>query len=297
MTRTYLPQALAAGTDLWTKTRAVRLEHRNGRVEAVLLERPEGVRRVVARQFFVCGGAVQTPALLQRSGITRNVGRNFSVHPTVKAVAEFDDEVNDPDDLATYQIKEFGSWLSFGGSASRQSLVALALSENWEAFGSSVDRWRNQVVYYAATRSQGRGRVRAVPGLREPVVTYAITRGDLEWLRTAVARLLHVLLAAGAERVYPSYRGAPLVTGLHDAPAAVAALSRASASLMTVHLCGTVPMGGDRSRSGADSYGRVWGLANLRVNDASLLPDAPGVNPQGTVMAVAQRNVDQFLSG
>jgi choline dehydrogenase-like flavoprotein len=37
-------------------------------------------------------------------------------------------------------------------------------------------------------------------------------------------------------------------------------------------------------------------VANLRVNDASLLPDAPGVNPQGTVMAIAQRNVDEFLS-
>jgi choline dehydrogenase-like flavoprotein len=32
------------------------------------------------------------------------------------------------------------------------------------------------------------------------------------------------------------------------------------------------------------------------VNDASLLPDAPGVNPQGTVMAIASRNVAAFLA-
>jgi choline dehydrogenase-like flavoprotein len=31
------------------------------------------------------------------------------------------------------------------------------------------------------------------------------------------------------------------------------------------------------------------------VNDASLLPDAPGVNPQGSVMAVAIRNARRFL--
>jgi choline dehydrogenase-like flavoprotein len=111
-----------------------------------------------------------------------------------------------------------------------------------------------------------------------------------------MARLIHLVLAAGARRVYPSYAGAPMVKGAADAAQAVAAMTRQRASLMTVHLCGSVPMGEDRRRSGTDSYGRVWGVANLRVNDASLLPDAPGVNPQGTVMAIAQRNVDEFLS-
>jgi choline dehydrogenase-like flavoprotein len=48
---------------------------------------------------------------------------------------------------------------------------------------------------------------------------------------------------------------------------------------MTVHLTSTVRTGDDQSRTGADSYGRVWGYRNLRINDAPLLPDAPGVNP------------------
>ena len=65
---------------------------------------------------------------------------------------------------------------------------------------------------------------------------------------------------------------------------------------MTVHLCSTMRMGEDRTRACADSYGRVWGTANLHVNDASLLPDAPGVNPQGPIMAIALRNCEHFLS-
>ena len=65
---------------------------------------------------------------------------------------------------------------------------------------------------------------------------------------------------------------------------------------MTVHLTSTVRIGENRDRTGADSFGRVWGYRNLRVNDASLLPDAPGVNPQGAIMAIAARNTDQFLA-
>ena len=33
----------------------------------------------------------------------------------------------------------------------------------------------------------------------------------------------------------------------------------------------------------------------MHVNDASLFPDAPGVNPQGAVMAVAVRNARHFV--
>jgi choline dehydrogenase-like flavoprotein len=56
-------------------------------------------------------------------------------------------------------------------------------------------------------------------------------------------------------------------------------------------------MGEDRTRCVADSYGRVHGVTALRVNDASLLPNAPGINPQGTIMAIAARNCAEFLAG
>jgi len=74
------------------------------------------------------------------------------------------------------------------------------------------------------------------------------------------------------------------------------AVSRSSANLMTVHLTSSVRMGEARDRTGADSFGRVWGVRNLRVNDASLLPDAPGVNPQAAIMTIASRNADHFLA-
>ncbi|MEZ5297747.1 MAG: GMC oxidoreductase [Ilumatobacteraceae bacterium] len=66
--------------------------------------------------------------------------------------------------------------------------------------------------------------------------------------------------------------------------------SATAASVMTVHLCSTVPMGDDPEVAAADSHGRVFGTDNVHVNGASLLPDAPGVNPQASVMAVALRN-------
>ena len=54
-------------------------------------------------------------------------------------------------------------------------------------------------------------------------------------------------------------------------------------------------MGENRKLCAVDSYGEIFEHKNLYVNDGSLIPSAPGVNPQGTIMAIARRNVHKFL--
>ena len=74
------------------------------------------------------------------------------------------------------------------------------------------------------------------------------------------------------------------------------AVDRAHTNLMTVHLTSSIRMSSDRSKAGTDGFGRVWDITNLRVNDASLLADAPGVNPQAAIMAIALRNAEHLLA-
>jgi choline dehydrogenase-like flavoprotein len=296
MTETYLPRATDAGAVLLTGTRVDRLVIGGSRAtSAVLSDRAGRTSTVRFRDVIVCGGAIQTPAILQRSGLRHRIGGSLAVHPTVKLAARFDDELNVPDDVPVHQVKEFAPDLSYGGSASGPGLVALALSDHWELFGPAIEEWRNLAVYYAAIKSEGRGRVVAVPGLRDPIVTYRLTRRDRALLGRGLARLALVMLEAGATAVYPSYRGAPVVTGRRDLAAVQGTFGATKASVMTVHLCSTVPMGAHAGVSATDSHGLVNGTSNVYVNDASLLPDAPGVNPQASVMAVAIRNVRRFI--
>ena len=299
MTRTYLPRAMGAGARVVTGCRIDRLVSRQGRAgEAVVSFGPEATPGTIRfRDVIVCGGAIQTPAILQRSGIGGVIGTTLAVHPTVKLAARFREPVNVPDDVPVHQVKEFAPDLSFGCSASGPGLVALALSDNWTDFSRAVPEWRNIAVYYAAITSEGRGRVRALPRLADPLVTYRLTRRDRDLLRSGLARLALVMLEAGAVEVYPSVRSAPLVRNRRDLAELQRTFRASKASVMTVHLCSTVPMGERRDRCGAGSHGLVHGTANVYVNDASLLPDAPGVNPQGTVMAFAVRNARAYLAG
>jgi choline dehydrogenase-like flavoprotein len=300
MTETYLPRATSAGAQLAVDRRVDRLvlDRRAGgavATAAIVTDQTGATTRIRFGDVMVCGGAIQTPALLQRSGLGRRFGALLAAHPTVKVTARFADEVNVPDDVPVHQVTEFAPDLSFGGSASSPGLVALSLSDHWSLFGETVTAWPQIAVYYAAITSEGRGRVVAVPGWRDPVVTYHLTRRDRALLGRGLARLALLLLEAGATAVYPSFRGAPIVRSRRDLAILQGTFSADRASLMTVHLCSTVPMGGDDRRSATDGHGRVRGTANVYVNDASLLPDAPGVNPQASVMAVAIRNARRFL--
>jgi choline dehydrogenase-like flavoprotein len=63
---------------------------------------------------------------------------------------------------------------------------------------------------------------------------------------------------------------------------------------MTVHLMSSVPAGDDQ-RFPADAFGALRGLPGAHVNDASMLPGATGVNPQGTLMALALRNATRYV--
>ena len=301
MTETYLPRAVAAGAVLAVGKRVDRLvvdRRTTGAVAtaAIVTDRDGTTTEVRCGDVIVCAGAIQTPALLQRSALGRRRDALLAAHPTVKLAARFDDDVNVPDEVPVHQVSEFAPDLSFGGSASSPGLVALALSDSWSRFGEAVEAWQQMAVYYAAITSEGRGRVVAVPGWRDPIVTYRLTRRDRALLGRGLARLALVLLEAGATAVYPSYRGAPIVRTRRDLAVVQGTFTASRASLMTVHLCSTVPMGGDPRRSTTDSAGRVRGATNVFVNDSSLLPDVPGVNPQGSVMAVAIRNARRYLN-
>jgi choline dehydrogenase-like flavoprotein len=194
------------------------------------------------------------------------------------------------------RVTEFAPNLTIGGSASRRGHGALARADSSADYANALADWENVAVYYAAIRSDGSGRVVALPGVRAPLVTYNLTESDMSRLARGMVHLGEVLLAAGATELYPSVSGAAVARAPEDLGSWWDATTRNRANLMTVHLTSTVRIGEDGSQTAADSFGRVRGVRNLRVNDGSLLPDAPGVNPQGTIMAIAARNSDHFLA-
>jgi choline dehydrogenase-like flavoprotein len=297
MTRTFVPRFLNAGGKLVPNSRAISIRQEGGRW-LVRAEHGSGKNiEISAETLFVCAGAVHTPTLLRRSGITKNVGEQLRLHPTIKLVAQFPEEVNAANlGVPVHQVKEFSPRLSFGCSISSPPYLALGLLDHPGAAGAVSKTWTHQANYYAMITGEGHGTVRPLPGFRDPMVRYRLSAADMRDLADGLRKLAEMMFASGAEAVYPGVAGTPILRNVDELRQLPEAVPPGKASLITIHLFSSCPMGEDRAKCAVDSFGRVHGVKNLYVADASLLCTAPGVNPQGSVMAFARRNALHYLN-
>ena len=297
MTQTYVKWYLEYGGKLISNLKAYKIV-RNESNWVVLCRDTNSnqINSISTKYLFLCGGAINTPFLLKSSGIHKNIGKTLQMHPTVKAVAEFDEIINFKDmGVPVHQIKEFSPLISFGCSISSKNHLALALLDNKKYLTTVSKNWENMAIYYAMIRPQGQGRIIKVPFFKDPLVSFNLKKTDLEVLSDGLTKMCKILFEAGAKRIYPSIKNFGVINDEKSISKIPKVLSRNKVSLMTIHLFSSCPMGENKNICSVDSYGRLFGYDNIYVNDGSLLPNAPGVNPQGTIMAIARRNILNFI--
>ena len=295
MSETFIPAFLQTGGRLLAGARAETLRRENGRWR-VLARRGNELVPIEADAVFLCAGAVQTPALLRRSGIKNNIGDSLAMHPMIKVAALFDEEINgslEPD-VPAHQVSEFSPRICLGCSISSKPYLALAMTDFPDSYQKALLLEKQMAVYYGMIQGPTTGSVRNVPFSTAPLVRYPLDRAAMKLLSEALRSLCRVLLAAGAKTLFPSVFGMAPLQSESDLERIPGELPPSATNLMTVHVFSSCPMGEDSARCATDSFGKVHGHANLFVNDASLLCTAPGVNPQGTIMCVARRNALHF---
>jgi choline dehydrogenase-like flavoprotein len=295
MSETFVPAFLKSGGRLLSGVRVERLKREHGRWIVLAVQDKKPVQ-IDAEAVFLCAGAVQTPALLRRSGILKNIGNSLAMHPTIKVAAVFDEEINTLEpEVPAYQITEFSPRLCIGCSVSSRAYLALAMTDYPELHEKIRSHRTRMAVFYAMIQGPATGKVRNIPFSTAPLVRYSLNRQNMSSLSEALRHLCRVLFAAGAKTLYPSISGFAPLHAESELDRIPAELSRGNTNLMTIHLFSSCPMGEDLNRCAANSFGKVHGHTNLFVNDASLMCTAPGVNPQGTIMGIARRNAIHFL--
>ncbi len=299
MTRTWIPRFRRAGGKVITGARAHRIARHGGGwcVSGARADHGQKRRfRILSDGLFVCCGAIGTPALLRASGIRRNIGNTLRAHVSVKAAANLGSpSTGSTPTVCPVQVKEFVPSFSLGCSVSGPGHARMFFLDR-NSGADPVPDLPNHGVFYAAA-GVGNGIVRNLPGSRETLVRFALSPADTDLLRTGLQRLAEWLLAAGARQVFPGVPELPPCAERQQIGRWNRPLQWSAVPLQTVHLMGSCPMGEDQARAATDSWGAVHGHPGLHICDASLFGGPAGVNPQGTIMALARRNAEHFISG
>jgi choline dehydrogenase-like flavoprotein len=291
----YIPAALVAGAQLFTGARVERVIVEGGR--AVGVESITATGRAIrfrGRAVVLAGGSIPTPLLLLEQGLANTsgqVGRNLTVHPSTSLAGLFD-EVIDP---ASHIPQGYGcdEFLRDGHLIAVAQPTTNVAAQIFPMVGGRLMDALEQLPQIAslglcARDTTANGRVwREVGGY--PAITYSITRADRDRLHAGIVRMMEILLAAGARRLYTSRMSMPIVElaevdAFRKRPGAPGDYALAS-----YHPLGTCKLGRDRKTSVVGLDHQTHDVPGLYIVDGSTVPGAPGVNPQLTIMAMATR--------
>jgi choline dehydrogenase-like flavoprotein len=319
---TTIPAALDLGAQLLTETRAEKFELSNGRVTALICRSvmPNGAVaqslpaqtaiKIVAKHYVLAGGAINSPAVLLRSGAPDPHGRlgtRTFLHPVVMSSGVFDQKVEAwsgaPQTIYSDHFLEtqaidgpigykleapplhpviFASTVPGMGQGQHDLLTAFPHTHTLLAL--LRDGFHDQ--------SPG-GKVK-LRGDDSPVLDYPLTDYVLQGARRALLSMMEIQFAAGAKTVLPLHEMATPYSSWAQARDAVDALPMQPrlTKFVSAHVMGGCGLAGTEKLGVTRPDGVHWQIDNLSIHDGSLFPTSIGANPQlsiyGSVNRLAQ---------
>lgn len=300
MDRSYIPRALKDGAELYTCSEVDRILTEGTKVvgvegHVVDINGWKNVARfrVRAPRVIMAAGALHTPMIMQRSGITHrgSVGGTLAAHITNGVIGIYD--------------RPMEPWVGAtqGWGALSQDIRGMKFESLWadpagmlvkwggvgEKFLSRLDEIHQMslaaVVYRGECSGTVRGRRDGTPHATLKIpnhVAQTVFRGSklvVDGMLKTGARAVHVGKLPGAtDGEIRSLEQSELLLSKKLTPKML--------TMTANHIFCSVRMTADENTP-VDQNGAVRGVQGLYVMDASILPSPSAVNPQATIMALS----------
>lgn len=313
---TFLQDANDRGARIVVRCDARRVLVEAGRatgVEGWALDPRTGARHTVivrAPMVVVAGGAVESPALLLRSGLTNpNIGKHLRLHPVVASGGYYPESIESwKGSLQTILSDHFarltgGYGIRFEVMPAHPALLGLAVPwENGQDHKRLMTRVASQASFIVLTRDTGEGHI-TLDKQGDPVLHYWPNETDRRHLTRGLQEVTRMVFAGGGVGVAHLFTPKLLLETEDGKPGAIPAarmdkflaeiehrgIAPNRVIVGTAHQMGTCRLGGDPRTAVADPYGEVYGVRGLFVGDASTFPTASGVNPMLSIYGLAYR--------
>lgn len=313
--KTFLQDAADAGARFVVGARAERIVTVDGHASGVeaLVTNADGsttALTVIAPTVVVAAGAIESPALLLRSGIGGPAaGRHLRLHPASLVAGIYEQPIEgwtgQIQSALSDEFKDCEDEHGFLIEATTVAPAIVAMSLPWldgRAHKRLMQRkLRHLAPFISVARDHGEGEV-AIDEHGCAVTRWSFDDDvDARLFRRAMAELATLHRAAGAKEILTFYQDGLSWREGEDFDAFLAAIRQGSLAAndiaaFTAHQMGSCRMGSDPQESVADGRGELHDTAGVWIGDASAFPTAPGVNPMISIMSLAHRTAAHILA-
>lgn len=306
---TYLPDAVARGARVLAHCRIDRLETSGRRVVRALGtllgadgKTPTGATVIIeARRWVLSAGAINTPALLMRSGVLHDglVGRRTFLHPTFAQMGLYPDKIDAfagaPQSVASHHFARRGDDVGFVLEAApiHPMLASLAAPGFGEFHAKTMHQLPNVAAHIALLvdgfhPSETGGTVK----LRRsgaPLLDYVLPPRVFAAMREAAKAMARIQLASGATESWSAHDPPLVARKESDVQRLDAApYERLRLTVFSAHVMGGSAMNDDAKKGVVRSEDlALHALDDVHVVDGSVFPTSLGVNPQLSIYGLA----------
>ena len=314
--RTYLADARGRGAELIARCFAQSVLTEGGRaagVEALYADLETGhTARVTVRapRVVVACGALESPALLLRSGIGGPaVGQNLRLHPCTAVGGQYESETR-----AWWGAPQAALVDEFAGGDDGHGFLIEAPQYATGTIGAAtpfvsgadhkqaMSELPTGASFIGLIRDHGAGQV-TIDDAGQAVPAYSLDDPrDVRTTHRALEAQVRLHVAAGARQIAALAAGMPTWRVGDDVDRYIERLQRVPLRaggfrLFSAHQMGTCRMGSDPQTSVANPYGELHDTPGVWIGDASAFPSPSGTNPMITIMALAHRTGEAIVAG
>ncbi len=307
--RVQLPRAEQNGVEVITRCQVLRVGERT--LEARVSARPAGGKgdpsswepgdyRIGAKVIVLSAGAVNTPALMLRSGLGKSLprlGHGFTSHPALIMVAEHEQPItNFVGHPKSFYLDQFAGSERF--VLETCMYFPFITAKSMAGFGAPHSAFmrafpRLQMILVLACDDVDPHNRVTIDASGKPVVHYRFTPETVRGLIRGAIASAKIFFAAGAIRAHMPVAQETTIeardAGRLEEIAARTEFKPGKVPVSAAHLQGGCAMGSGPGDSVTDCDGRVHGIPGLFVADASLFPNSLEINPYVTIMSLADR--------
>ncbi|MFL5827547.1 MAG: FAD-dependent oxidoreductase [Thermoleophilaceae bacterium] len=314
-TKTFLQDASDAGARFVVGARAERILVDAGRAKGVeatvtLADGQTAKLTVEAPAVVVAAGAVESPALLLRSGIGGPAaGKHLRLHPACVVEGVYDELIEgwigQIQSAVSYVFADCEGECGFllESSPTHPGLTGSTwiFPDGASAKRHFAEKFRHVAPFITVARDHGSGEVVLDPWGRALVRWSLTDEVDRRLVVKGMKELAKLHRDAGAKEIFTTHNeplhwreGEDFGRFLERIEGA--SYEPADFTLFTAHQMGSCRMGSDPEESVATGRGELHDTKGVWIGDGSAFPTAPGVNPMVSIMALAHRTARNMLA-
>lgn len=314
--KTFLKDAADAGARFVVGARAERILTAGGRaagVEATVAHEDGSSTRLTVRasSVVVACGAIESPALLLRSGIGGPAaGKHLRLHPASVVIGAYEQPiegwVGQIQSALSDEFKdcegEHGFLIEAAGVTPAIQAMSLPFVDGRQHKELLARTLRHAAPFISVARDHGEGEV-VIDEHGRAVTRWSFADDvDARLFRRAMVELAKLHRAAGAKEILTTFQRPTTWREGEDFDAFLAAIEAGSLqandfAAFSAHQMGSCRMGSDPADSVADGRGELHDTKGVWIGDGSAFPTAPGVNPMISIMSLAHRTATHIVAG